>query len=149
MVGKNKNVSQTAGNIGTVIGSGSVFDGNLTASESTRIDGTLNGNCTCEGNLVLGKEGKIEGNISAQNVTLSGKVNGDIIVKGKLELFSTAKVSGNITAKSLIIDENASFDGRCTMTTSAGIPNVKEKEPQKTEKADADSKTPGNNANTR
>ena len=86
MLGKSKNTVPTVQTkIGTIIGEGAVFDGNLTAPEAIRVDGTINGNCTCEANLIIGTEGKIEGNISAQNVTISGKVNGDIFVQGKLE----------------------------------------------------------------
>lgn len=121
MMGKSKsNVSAGGGTqttIGTIIGPGAVFDGNLKAPETIRIDGTLNGDCECEGDFILGTEGIILGNIAARNITLSGKVTGDIKAGDKLELFSTAKVMGDITAKSLIIDENASFDGRCIMST--------------------------------
>lgn len=112
----NKNAASAAVKVGTIVGPGAVFDGNINAPETVRIDGTLNGNCTCKENLILGTEGTVEGNISAKNATLAGKLTGDIIVQGKLELFSTAKVLGNITASSLIIDENAFFDGRCSMS---------------------------------
>ncbi len=122
MMGKNKsNVSTAAGTqtkVGTIIGPGAVLDGNLTAPETIRIDGTLNGDCICEGDLILGAEGAIDGNISARNITLSGKVTGDIKAQEKLELLPTAKVTGDITSRSLIIDENASFDGRCIMSTN-------------------------------
>ena len=127
MLGTSKNTVPTVQTkIGTIIGEGAVFDGNLTAPEAIRVDGTINGNCTCEANLIIGTEGKIEGNISAQNVTISGKVNGDIFVQGKLELLSTGRVSGNIVARSLVVDEDAYFDGRCTMTTALKTDPVQE-----------------------
>lgn len=119
MMGKNKNTNatDTKMKIGTVIGEGAVFDGNFTSPETMRMDGTLNGNCTCEKLLIIGAKGKIIGNITAQNLIISGQVEGDIDARGKLELLSTGKITGNITAKSLVIDENAFFDGKCTMTT--------------------------------
>ena len=121
MKGKGKNTAstvETQSKIGTILGPGSVFDGNLTVPEAIRIDGIVNGNCNCKKNLVIGQEGQVEGNITAQNVVISGKVTGDIVVEGKLELYSTGKVIGNITARSLVIDEDAYFDGRCTMTAA-------------------------------
>ena len=120
MLGR-KNETQTEDaktKIGTVIGAGTVFDGDLSSPEAIRVDGIINGNCTCEKKLILSAEGQIKGNISAQSVIISGKVDGDIIVSGKLELLSTGKIAGNITAGSLVIDEGACFDGRCTMTAS-------------------------------
>lgn len=124
MLGKNKNTTtttETRSKVGTLIGAGAVFDGNLSAPETIRIDGIINGNCTCQKELILGAEGEIKGNISAQNVIISGKVDGDISVQGKLELLSTGRVIGNITAKSLVIDEDAFFDGRCIMASSQAV----------------------------
>lgn len=120
MMGKNKNAAVDArAKVGTLIGPGAVFDGNLTAPETVRVDGTVNGNCNCSSLLIVGVEGKINGDITSQNVIISGKVDGDIVARGKLELLSTGKLIGNITAKSLVIDEDACFEGRCTMTVNA------------------------------
>ncbi len=142
MMGKNKsNVSTAAGTqtkVGTIIGPGAVLNGNLTAPETIRIDGTLNGDCICEGDLILGAEGVIDGNISARSVTLSGKVTGDIKAQEKLELLPTAEVTGDITSKSLIIDENASFDGRCIMSTN--YQNASSGKQNTTEDAKSDTK---------
>ena len=121
MMGRNKNTNSGVDartKIGTIIGKGAVFDGNFSAPETIRIDGTLNGNCECKELLILGTDGQIKGDITAQNVLISGKVDGDIVANGKLELLSTGKLVGNITARSLVIDEDACFDGRCTMTTN-------------------------------
>ncbi len=122
MMNKNKNKNnamELKAKIGTVIGPGAVFDGNFQTPESVRVDGTINGNCNCKELLIVGVEGKINGDITSQNVIISGKVEGDIVASGKLELLSTGKLVGNITARSLVVDEDACFDGRCTMTTAA------------------------------
>lgn len=117
---KNKNNSmELKAKIGTVIGPGAVFDGQFETPESVRVDGTINGNCNCKELLIVGVEGKINGDITSQNVIISGKVEGDIVANGKLELLSTGKLVGNIIARSLVVDEDACFDGRCTMTTGA------------------------------
>ena len=100
--------------------SSDLFEGDLRAPEAVRIDGTVNGNCTCEKELIIGKNGHVKGNISAQHVIISGRVEGDIAAQGKLELLSTGKLVGNISARSLVIDEDASFDGRCTMSQGEG-----------------------------
>ena len=121
MFSKSKNGSSaedTRTTVNTLIGEGAIFDGDLRTPESIRIDGTINGNCTCEQRLILGPKGYINGNISTKDVIISGKVDGDISAEGKLELLSTGKINGNIIAKSLVIDENAHFDGKCTMLAS-------------------------------
>lgn len=144
MLGKSKATASTSivetqtAKIGTIIGPGAVFKGDITAPEAIRIDGTLTGNCNCKGNLILGTEGQIKGNIKAQNVILSGKVIGDVDSSGKLELLSTGKLSGNITARSLVIDEDAFFDGRCAMVTNHTASLEIEEEPVTEGKEDAE-----------
>lgn len=121
MLGKSKNnnvETEVRVKVSTILGDGAVFEGDLKAPEAIRIDGTINGNCTCEKEVVIGKNGHLKGNISAQNVVISGRVEGDINAMGKLELLSTGKLVGNISARSLVIDEDAFFDGRCTMTAT-------------------------------
>ncbi len=140
MLGKNKNDTyndDTRTKIGTVIGEGTVFDGDLSSPETIRIDGVINGNCTCDKKLILSASGEVKGNISAQSVIISGKVAGDIVVKGKLELLATGKIDGDITAASLVIDEGACFDGRCTMTA----PQDKTREPAAASEKDSSGKT--------
>ena len=66
MLGKNKNTTSTTGartKVSTVIGEGTVFDGNLKATETVKVDGTVNGNCTCDEELILGPEGLVKGNV--------------------------------------------------------------------------------------
>ena len=103
--------------VGTIIGSGAVIDGPLTTKDSTRIDGTIKGNVTVSGALIIGQEGKVIGTISALNVYVAGEVNGNITAsQGKIEISDTGRVIGDITCKGIIIDENAVFQGKCEMT---------------------------------
>lgn len=128
MIGKNKTAEhgQVQEKISTLIGVGTVFNGDFIVQDTMRVDGTINGNCTSKGTLILGEEGKIVGNISAQNIFISGEVKGDIVSTGKLEVLSTGKVTGDIRARKLVVDEDAYFDGRCTMATEQTSQAVKE-----------------------
>lgn len=154
MMSKNRKTNSASDTrIGTLLGKGAVFDGNFTAPENVRIDGIVNGNFKCEGNVILGTDGAVTGDITAQNVIVSGKVEGDIFAHGKLELLSTGKIQGNITARSLVIDEDACFDGRCTMTTAEDALKKKEEsdsqskqsleEPEKSEPDKEDTSSDG------
>ena len=109
--------------VSTLIGEGAVFDGNLTIPDTIRIDGTINGNCSCDSTLILGESGQIFGNINAQNIIISGSVKGDITAKGKLEFLPTGRLVGNIVANTLVIDEGAYVDGKCTMTSDSPAPS--------------------------
>lgn len=122
MFGNDKKSSETADStlleqVGTIIGPGAVLDGPLTTKDSTRIDGTVKGNVTISGALIIGQEGKVIGTASGVNIYIAGEINGNVCApQGKVEISDTGKVIGDITCKGIIIDENAVFQGRCEMT---------------------------------
>ena len=97
---------------------GAILDGPLTTKDSTRIDGTVNGNVTISGALIVGQEGKITGTVSAMNAYVAGEITGNVSApQGKVEISDTGKVIGDVTCKGIIIDENAVFHGNCEMTS--------------------------------
>lgn len=105
--------------IATLIGQGSVCDGDFKCNGSVRIDGTVNGEVTVSGMLVLGAAGEINGNITAKAVQIGGQVTGDINAPERAELTSTSKVIGNVTTNLIVIDENAVFQGAVNMNQDA------------------------------
>lgn len=105
--------------VGTIIGLGAVVDGPLTTKDSARIDGTVRGNVTINGALIVGQEGKITGTVSAMNAYIAGEVTGNVSApQGKVEISDTGKVVGDVTCKGIIIDENAVFHGNCDMSAA-------------------------------
>lgn len=103
--------------VGTFIGPGAIIDGPLSTKDSTRIDGTVRGNVTISGALIVGEQGKIAGTVAALNVYIAGEITGNIQApQGKIEISDTGRVVGDITCKAIVIDENAVFQGRCDMS---------------------------------
>jgi len=99
-----------------IIAQGTRFEGKITSSGSLRIDGHVAGDIVLTGDLVIGSNGEISGNIDAQTVTVGGKITGNINAKSKLVFESKARIKGDIRASKLMIDEGAMFDGKCDMT---------------------------------
>lgn len=99
----------------TILGADSKLEGDFSAEGSVRIDGSVYGNVQTGGLLVIGAEGSVEGNIEAASVVAGGKVQGNVLASERIELLSTARIFGDISAKIVVIDENAFFQGRCTM----------------------------------
>ena len=103
--------------ITTFISAGATLDGPFTAKESTRLDGIINGNVTINGSLIVGQEGKITGTVTATNLFLAGEIQGKVSCpQGKVEISDTGRLVGDLAAKTLVIDENAIFQGQCQMT---------------------------------
>lgn len=114
-----KNNNQFVNGNMTIIGAGTIVEGIIKASASTRIDGTVNGDITSEGVVVVADGGVVNGNISAADVKISGEVKGNLSVSGKTELVSNGKLIGDVKTGSLSIDETAIFHGNCKMNSVA------------------------------
>lgn len=105
--------------ITTIIGQGAECNGNFSAGGSVRIDGTVNGDVTVTGALIVGSTGAINGDVSAQSAMIGGEIVGNVTVADKTELTGTAKVLGNISTTLIVIDEKAIFQGSCNMGQAA------------------------------
>lgn len=97
------------------INSGTTIEGSIKAQGNLRIDGTLKGSLTCEGRVVVGKSGFIEGEIKCQNAEVEGTINANLIVSDLLTLKASAKLTGDISTKKLAIEPGATFTGSCSM----------------------------------
>lgn len=102
--------------IDTIIGEGTRIVGTLHCKTILRIDGIVEGDVHSENKVVVSEKGLLKGNVSAEHFTLGGELSGNAKVRGKAEILSTGKLYGDILTKTLIMDENAVFDGKCTMT---------------------------------
>ncbi len=98
----------------TSIGENCIFEGNISTSSSTRIDGKLIGKISGENTLIVGERGVILGEIKASGIIVYGRVEG-IIDSEKLEIKSTGIVTGDIFIDKLIIEEGGIYNGRCGM----------------------------------
>ena len=110
----NKNTGAETSAI-NLIGVGTQIIGDIISSGDVRIDGTLNGNIKLNGRLVVGPNGKIEGNVICQNADISGEIKGTVEVVEMLALKTTAKISGDIITGKLGIEPGAVFTGTCNM----------------------------------
>lgn len=97
----------------SLFGKGCNFTGTIDASENVRVDGQIIGEIKTKAKLVAGESSRIEGNIQAEKAEISGEVIGDIVVSETLVLRSSAKIDGDIYTDKLIMDEGASFNGKC------------------------------------
>jgi len=94
---------------------GTIIEGQINSESNIRIDGLLKGTINTKGRLVLGPEGKVEGDITCNNADIEGVLNGTINVKELLTLKSSAKLQGDISTNKLSIEPGAVFSGSCTM----------------------------------
>lgn len=103
------------GELNTMVGKGSVIQGDMRVQSSLRVDGKVNGNITATDTVQIGREGEVEGHIHARHAYLAGRVSGNILTQGKVVLETRAVVLGDIRAMRLVVEEGAVFNGKCIM----------------------------------
>jgi len=102
-----------------VIVEGSKVIGDMITESNLRIDGEVKGNVTVAAKIVIGKNGRIDGNLNCGAADIEGKVEGMIKVEGLLSLRATAQIQGEITTSKLQVEEGANFSGNCTMSNAS------------------------------
>lgn len=119
-----------------LIGNGTTITGDINSNGDVRIDGTLKGNLSISGKLVVGASGNIEGNIVCQNADISGEIHGKVTVSELLSLKASAKLLGDIVTGKISIEPSATFTGTCNMgAVVKNITNAKEKREPATQTA--------------
>lgn len=100
----------------SILGIATSIEGNLHVNESLRIDGRLKGNIKQEPGesrwIIISSSAEIQGDIHAQNVSITGKVIGNIFASDSIELMNGCDVRGNITHKSLTVEPGALVFGQ-------------------------------------
>jgi cytoskeletal protein CcmA (bactofilin family) len=99
----------------TVIGTGVEVQGNLTSESDIIVDGNLDGSLKAGGNVAIGVNATVKGDIQAVNVTVAGTLVGDITASGEADIRETGHVKGNIHATGLAITSGGVFIGRSYM----------------------------------
>ena len=99
----------------TLLGSETRFEGKVFSTQSICIEGEMEGEINCEGNVIMSPKGKIKGNIIAASVFIAGEVIGNIKAKERVEILSSGKVKGDIETPLLMIEEGAIFEGHSHM----------------------------------
>ena len=98
----------------SVVSAECYFQGTLSVQGSLRVDGTLEGSVDNARHVIVGSDGKIVGDISAQVVVCSGKIEGNVCAD-MLEILTPASIKGDIRAKKMIVEEGGRISGQCTI----------------------------------
>jgi cytoskeletal protein CcmA (bactofilin family) len=103
------------GEINTLLGRGSEFEGKLTFEGTVRIDGKLSGEIFSDDVLVVGEGAELHAEVDIGEIIIQGTVVGNIRAKRSVEIHAPGRVKGDITTPSLQIDKGVIFEGRCYM----------------------------------
>jgi cytoskeletal protein CcmA (bactofilin family) len=97
------------------LGKDTRFEGKLRFQGTMRIDGHFKGEASAQGNLIVGEDALIEGDLKVSYASISGEVHGNIIADQRVDLRAPSKVFGNIQSPAVVMEEGVIFEGTTKM----------------------------------
>ncbi|MGB1906970.1 MAG: bactofilin family protein, partial [Spongiibacter sp.] len=94
----------------TVVAAGTSLTGDVELKDNFHLDGKMEGKLKSEGDVAIGRSGRLSGEISAKQVLVSGVFDGKIDAD-RLEIVASGQVSGEINVRELVIESGGQFIG--------------------------------------
>jgi cytoskeletal protein CcmA (bactofilin family) len=108
--------SPATGNSRNLLSSDVEIKGSIKFQNDLTIDGKVEGEIASPGNLTIGENAEIRGEIKTKSVSVHGKVFGNITVDERCELKGRSVLQGDLKAARLVIEEGATFVGKSEVT---------------------------------
>jgi cytoskeletal protein CcmA (bactofilin family) len=97
---------------------GTKLEGRLDSPGTLRIDSEVKGTITSASTLIVGEDGRVDGELTGNVVIIEGRLDGTVRAHNKVALQPKAIVTGDIETPNLMIEPGAVFDGRCHVVTT-------------------------------
>lgn len=94
---------------------GTSIEGDVKSDGDFRVDGSMKGNISITGKLVIGENGKVQGEVECGSANISGNFEGTLKVEELLNLEAHAQVKGDVFTNRLSVVPGADFSGSCSM----------------------------------
>ena len=105
----------TNSTVDTFIGVDTVFVGSIQTDRSMTVEGRVQGRIDAKGEVIVGREGKIDADICANLVVVGGQINGNVDAHSLVEITATGWVTGDIASPMVTIAEGGKVDGLLKM----------------------------------
>ncbi|GEM_PF-2139585 len=93
------------------------LEGQLTARGDLRIEGRVKGSIRTQGEVVVAREGVVDGDIEAAEIHVGGRVSGTVIATGAARFMEGCRVDAEVRAPVVSIEEGGTVNGRLVMET--------------------------------
>ena len=103
------------GDVNTLVGRGSHFEGKMTFEGVVRVDGSFEGEIVSDDTLIIGEGAEVRAELDVATLVIYGTVYGNIRASNCVELHAPGHLVGNIISPSLIVERGSMFDGSCRM----------------------------------
>jgi cytoskeletal protein CcmA (bactofilin family) len=105
----------------TVISEGDVLVGRIAMAGNGQVMGSLDGDITCPGELLVGSDARVRADIEAHDLVIAGQVQGNVTIRGRLKITTTGRLEGDAHVGSLVVQEGGVHFGLLHVYP-AGVP---------------------------
>lgn len=114
----------------SIIARGTRIVGDVASDGVVRIEGEIKGSVKAARQVLVGKGGKLEGDLVAREAIVGGEVHGSITAEERVELQAACLVVGDITAKRILMEEGSRVNGVLHMGDPGKLPAASRATPQ-------------------
>lgn len=132
-------IPKELGDVVSVVGPGMKIVGDCSSDGTIRVEGVVEGSVNAAKSVVVGKDGRVKGDISTQDAIIAGDVNGSVVAESRVELQATCRVQGDIRSRRVKLDEGGQVDGQLHMgakATGSATATVPPSDKSKADRAD-------------
>ena len=115
-------IPKELGDVVSVVGPGMKIVGDCSSDGTIRVEGVVEGSVNAAKSVVVGKDGRVKGDISTQDAIIAGAVNGSVVAESRVELQATCRVQGDIRSRRVKLDEGGQVDGQLHMGATSVRP---------------------------
>ena len=94
----------------SVLGPDVIVTGGIRSSADLHVEGKIDGDLDC-GNLVLGPEATVKGQVRADSARVAGTIEGSVSVR-QLTVEAGARITGDVEYETISLENGAHVDGR-------------------------------------
>ncbi|MDH3253549.1 MAG: polymer-forming cytoskeletal protein [Acidobacteriota bacterium] len=118
------------GDLNGFLDAGSHIRGELHFDDTFRVDGRLTGKAVSTGNLVVGENGVVDADVEVGSIFVSGTLRGSVTARTRIEIAAGAKVFADLTTPTLVVEDGAILEGRCSMSSTRSSAEPKGPRPE-------------------
>ncbi|MFN8392541.1 MAG: polymer-forming cytoskeletal protein [Bdellovibrionota bacterium] len=120
-------IERPASEAKALLGGSLTFEGTITGAEDLTIEGTVKGIVDLKKhNVVIGKRGRIEGDVFARVISIEGEVLGNVFAGERASIHKSGMVKGNVAAPRVLVEDGARLKGSIDVDSGSAKTEIRE-----------------------
>lgn len=100
----------------SIIAAGMTVTGDIESSGVVKIEGRVVGTIRGARQVLVGRQGVVQGDIETREAVIGGTVHGNVTGKERVEIQATAAITGDVATKSIVVHEGGRINGAVRMS---------------------------------